>query len=373
MSRNRAGEGGGGAVRVQATATGVRLVDCTIDGCSAPYGGAVFVKDASSVTLVNCDIINCSADPYGVAPQQYGGGIALFPFCSATLSDVRFDNCSATGALSSFGGAIFALQSTVTFIGSDATDAFPTASMTGCHSDFRGGGVYADSCSGTFQRVFVSGCTAGNIGGGLHLEESAFLVQENLITDCAANDGGGISLRSVITGTPPLSQILNNTIYRCSAALTDGAGGGILHDGANNKSLARIAGNLISHTLNGACVRCRRSVGSTGSSKPSINCTTMHVDPANPTTTPIAAVDGSCQQAFASDASNRTGDPLYCAAPAFHLQSCSPDVNSLSALNCFVAAPGRLDRGAAISESHCACGLTSLESATWGRIKSWYR
>jgi hypothetical protein len=372
MRGNRAGEGGGGAVRIQNTASGTRFVDCDIDGCTAPYGGGVFVKDVSSVTLVNCDITNCSADPYGFATQQVGGGLAVFPFCSATLTDVRFDQCTATGPLSSFGGAVFCQLATLNYNGADATASSPTASITGCHADYRGGAVYADSSFGTLRRIYVSGCSAGDLGGAMHIEESPFMVNENVIADCSAADGGGISILGLYA-TSPVSEVKNNTIYRCTASLTGGAGGGIVHIGQPNTSLAVIAGNLISHTLNGACVRCRALGGVGTTSKPSINCTTMHVDPANPTTTPIAAGDGSCSSAFASDPTNRTGDPLFCAVPSFALQSCSPDVNSLAALNCFVAVPGRLDRGAAITESHCACGIFSLESATWGRIKSWYR
>jgi hypothetical protein len=372
MRGNRSGEGGGGAIRIQATASGARFADCTIDACTSPYGGGILVKDAANVVLSDCDITNCTADPYGAAPQQLGGGLAVFPFCSANLIDVRFDQCAATGALTSFGGAVYCQVGTLTLDGVDATDPSPTASITGCRADFRGGAIYADSSSGIVQRVFIANCTAGDVGGGIHIEESTFTIQENVITDCSANDGGGISIRGIFGGSPQ-SLVLNNTIFRCSAVLTGGAGGGILHVGPANKSNARIAGNLISHTVNGACVRCRSVSGTGTASKPSINCTTMHVDPSNPTTTPIAAGDGSCSSAFASDASNRTGDPLFCGAMPFHLQSCSPDVNSLGALNCFVAVTGRLDRGAAWTESHCGCGITSLEPASWGMIKSLYR
>ncbi|MGQ0722872.1 MAG: right-handed parallel beta-helix repeat-containing protein [Candidatus Eiseniibacteriota bacterium] len=373
MRGNRSGEGGGGAVRIQATSSGARFADCTIDACTSPYGGGILVKDASNVVLSDCDITNCTADLFGSAPQQLGGGLAVFPFCSANLIDVRFDQCSATGgALTSFGGAVYCQVGSITFDGIDATDTAPTSSITGCHADFRGGAMYADSSSGIVQRVLISNCTAGDLGGGLHIEESTFTIQENVIADCSANDGGGLSIRGVF-GTSPISLVLNNTIFRCSAALTGGAGGGILHVGLANKNNARIAGNLISHTVNGACVRCRPVTGTGTGSKPAINCTTMHVDPANPTTTPIAAGDGSCSSAFVSDASNRTEDPLFCAAEPFRLQSCSPAVNSLAALNCFVAAPGRQDRGAAWTESHCGCGITSLEPASWGMIKSLYR
>jgi hypothetical protein len=372
MRANRSGEGGGGAVRIQATPSGARFADCTIDACSSPYGGAILVKDAANVVLSDCDITNCSADPFGAAPLQAGGGLAIFPFCSATLTDVRFDQCSATGAGNSFGGAVYCQTGSITFDGVDATDPAPSASMTGCSAGFRGGAMYADSSSGVVQGVFIANCSAGDVGGGIHIEESTFTVQENVISGCTANDGGGISIRGVF-GTSPQSLVLNNTIYRCTALLTGGAGGGILHVGPANKNNARIAGNLISHTLNGACVRCRPVSGTGTGSKPSINCTTLHVDPSNPTTTVIATGDGSCASAFSSDASNRTGDPLFCQTPPFQLQSCSPDVNSLAALNCFVAVAGRLDRGAALTETHCGCGVFALESVSWGMVKSLYR
>jgi hypothetical protein len=97
-------------------------------------------------------------------------------------------------------------------------------------------------------------------------------------------------------------------------------------------------------------------------------CTTLHVAPGNPNAI-LLSTDATCVSAFAGDILNRQGDPQYCTALPFHLQSCSPDVGTA----CLVSEPGRLDKGAALSEAHCACGITALESISWGRIKARYR
>jgi len=366
---NRAGEGGGGGVRLQYVTTTARFVSCRFEGCTAPYGGGMFAKDNVTVTLTDCDFVDCVASTYGAAPKQLGGGLAVFPFCTATLTDTRFDNCSAQGGVTTaLGGAIYVDQGTILYNGSDATDLPASSSISNCSTSGRGGGVYSTASTGDIIRVRIANVTSVDWGGGVYAQESTLRIRENVFEGCSAKDGGAIALYSEAT-SPPLSTIRNNTIYGCIATGADNSAGGILHSGRANRSAATIGGNLISEIIGGPCIRCRKSVGTGGSSKPTIRCTTVYRQgDAQP-----YVWDSVCQSAFDSDSSNRNGDPQFCDTFHYQLEDCSPDAGSLAGGVCSDAVAGRIDRGAYIDDVNCACGIFALEPATWGRIKAQYR
>jgi hypothetical protein len=359
---NRAGNGGGGAVRLQNT-SGARISGGEMRDCVAAFGGGVFVKDASSVTMTGVALIDCRADWSGASSDtttHHGGGLAVAPFCSATATNCTFERCEAVGSTAR-GGAVYGRQATVSVTGAgDPTDGSPDAYMIDCTSDYRGGGVWVDNCTGTFARIMLDNCSAVGQGGGMYVFESTYDIDQNLFIDCAADDGGAILLAAT-RNPPPTSNVRNNTIFGCRASTSTKAGG-IGHYGPNTNPavrLATIAGTIISNTMVGACLACANG------SKPIVQCTTVFQDPSNPA---AALVNTNCTSAFSGDSSNRTGNPLFCGSGLFTLQSCSQDAGA----TCAGALPGLPDRGASTG-SNCACLLVSLQHESWGHIKARYR
>ncbi|HMB71851.1 MAG TPA: right-handed parallel beta-helix repeat-containing protein [bacterium] len=364
---NRAGNGGGGAVRVQYT-TGARIVGSEIRNCVAAFGGGIFVKDASTVTVTDCDFIDCRADWSGASSDtttHHGGGIAVAPFCSMIATDCGFERCEAVGSTAR-GGAIYGRQSTVSLTGAGDPTSMPDAYILDCSSDYQGGGVWLDACSGTFARIAMDNCSAAGRGGAMYVAmsvSSALDIDQNLITGCSADDGGAILLTSTVS-PGRATNIRNNTIFGCSASSATKAGG-IGHYGPATtppSKLAVIAGNIIANTMVGSCASCATR------SKPIINCTTIFQDPSN---SAAALFNADCISAFGGDSSNSTGDPRFCGPGLYTLQSCSPAAGTAGA-GCPNALPSLPDRGASTG-SACACLLVSIEEESWGRIKARYR
>ncbi len=361
LRENRAGDGGGGGAHLQDTNSSTSISGNDFLDNRAEYGAGVLMKDGSRASYTDNDF---SGNVAAVA----GGGLAIFSRCEATLVSNRFTNCIAE---TNHGGGIYVFDAEVDVTGSDPTGPAPDASFVGCTAKLNGGGFYAFESTGVLSGVRFQNCTADSSGGGVHVARCLYTISENLVVDCTALEAGGIGV--LFNGGPPLlqCQVLSNTIYGCAATGGSQFGGGMTAMGNGQDNVALIAGNLITHTREGSALRCKRAPpGPTQTARPTILCSTFHLDAAN-TTPPGDTVGGTfCQEPFSTDQSNRIGDPLYCSAASgdFALQNCSPDFHA----SCKPAGtPGSDNRGA--SADFCGCGLTSLDEASWGRIKASYR
>ena len=355
---NHAGDGGGGGLHLQKVSLSNAITGNDFIENDAIYGGGVVVKDECILSLTNNDFSGNTA-------RQWGGGISVMGDSEVTLTSNRFTNCVAEA---SHGGGVYALDSDVECIGVNPTSSSPDASFVGCTAELDGGGFYAMNCQGTITGIRAQDCQAFSTGGGIFVVQSFFTLTKNLVVDCTAFDAGGVGISNTRS---PLRQSMfhSNTIYGCTGLGGPTSGGGMTVFGIPG-NVASITGNLISHIRQGTALQCT-APDSMQTTRPTIACSTFHIDPTNPID-PDEALGGlGCQESFATDESNRIGDPLFCNAGGgnFALQDCSPDVGT----SCFPAGePGVDDRGVPYA-GHCPCGIFSIEAASWGQIKAFYR
>jgi len=207
------------------------------------------------------------------------------------------------------------------------------------------------------------------MGGGAYFLHSDFVISESLAEDCASRDGGGFALHAITVALLRESFVRNCTVYGGAANGFNNPAGGILLAAMQTRRVATLGGTIVSHTIEGVSIRCRRGGPLAQTGQPVIQCTTIHVDPSNP----AATVEGpQCISATASSSSNQDGvDPLYCDAnpTTYTLTLCSLAVGT----NCASGTPGRLNRGAAPDGTECPCPTAALSETSWGKIKSMYR
>ncbi len=365
IRQNIAGDGGGGGAYLQEADDATFTENDFIDNTGA-YGGGVMMKDESDATFTDNDFSS------NVAAIN-GGGIAVFGGSTVTLTSNRFTDCVAQG---SSGGGAYVFASTANVTGSDATGSSPDASFIDCTALGGGGGFYAFRSSGTLSGIRFERCTSDSMGGGIFVGRGLFTISENLIVDCTGTDGGGISVffNNVSGEIVTTSPVLSNTVYGCTGTNASNAAGGISLFANGSQQVATMAGNIVAFTRQGSALRCRGGQGGAGLT---LNCSTFHLDPSNPTIVTDIIAGNNCDNAYTSDGTNRgddgLGNPFFCSAPTgnFALQNCSPDVGTSCALG---GAPNGENRGVPYP-TECAggCLVTALEAVSWGRIKASYR
>jgi hypothetical protein len=355
-----AGNGGGGAFCFQECPDGGIVKDTVIEDCEAGHGGAILIRDESQVSFEGTSIRRCSAT---AASGGYGGGVFVTWFSGLSMTDARFEDCSATTS----GGGLYSFRSDLRLTGSDASSATSAAAFVNCTASHQGGGMWVfasvDTAINRVTGVRFSDCTAYLEGGGFYFEECELLFSENLLERCAGRDGGGGAI--VTRAIPsPFMVVVNNTFYKCSATLdpAEGPGGGLVLMSPNNASVGLLAGNVISHTLSGACLSC---LGGIGEAVPTLRCTTIFNDPANPS----EATSGAQCAAPIGAQGNAIRDPVFCSPNpvTYRLQACGVELNCDDARNI----TGHNIRG--VTDAPCACGIFSIEEASWGQIKAKYR
>jgi Right handed beta helix region len=357
----RAGEGGGG-LYLQRVGVGARIVDTEFLYCEATdMGGGAHAKNGTDATLERASFRYCRA--------TNGGAVAITSGADLTLTDCAIENCTADNA----GGGVWALASTLVFLGQDVADA-PSSRIEDCTAGVAGGGAAADSCLGTIDNVRVSNCSSTEWGGGLYILHSSLTVSLCIVEGCVSGEGGGIAFRTELANKHRRSNLYSCTIWGCSS--TDGgsppAGGGVtLASYGNTANVATCVGNVVAGTLVGSAVRCRRGGAPAGAGLPIFSCSTFHADPTNPVLPEDVVAGNRCDDAFNNGAVtvNQEGlDPLYCQPiTTYMLQAGSPVVGN----NCI--ATGKLDRGAQPDGNYCASTTVSLEPTTWGQLKAAYR
>ena len=352
---NSAGTGGGAAHFEEASPPATFYDDDFLMN-SGGFGGAIWLRNESFAELEEVDFTGNHA-------TRSGGAIALHTLSEVTITNCRFTDCTADAR----GGAIYALEAALTVLGTDPTFGASAGWFSGCTADTTGGAIYARVATGEISGLRFTSCRADSMGGGLFISQSRLTVTENLVDDCVAPEGGGMTVQGENTGCPQ-SIVLNNTVSRCSGTGDpgDNPGGGITVAAVANHDIALLAGNIVSHTLQGAAIRCRRGGAASGTGRPTIRCSSFHNEPGNPE---IEVYGNNCQAAFAVDQTNRAGvDPLHCGTTDYRLQESSPEVGA----NCPQALPNRANRG--YTDETCPGPPPhALEASSWGRIKARYR
>ena len=364
----RARDGFGGGMFIQSCGDDAVLDGNIFNGCSAAYGGGMGIKDECSPQVTDTVFRDCSATISGGGMAIFGGDLA-----GPTVSSFLFEDCSSLKD----GGGLYVGGSLFTRLGDDATEVVPSGAFTRCEAvNGYGGGLATYQAIGTVESVRFTDCETTGWGGGIYLFQSDVTVQLCIIERCVAAEGGGINIHTDTTLISPQSSILNCTIHECEAtdAEAQRPAAGITVAAVQSANIALVAGCIVSNSVAGAAVRCRRgstTVSQTG--QPTIHCSSFHRVPSNT----IEVISGArCLTAYNSGALNLRSDvdayvPEYCQAipVRYSIKTCSLDANS----NCGQALPSRVNRGANETVCSTPCGVFSIEPMSWGEIKARYR
>ncbi|MFN8176905.1 MAG: right-handed parallel beta-helix repeat-containing protein [bacterium] len=368
-----AGEGGGGGVYVQ-HATGVSLFGNRFENCTAPYGGGVLVRDESNVSMRGNTFTSCSA-------TFSGGGVGALTFSTLSITDSRFDGCSAVT-----GGGLWTLQCQVTVQGAEATDALPAAYFLNCTATKNGGGLAVSASLGAVEAVRFSNCHSDSMGGGLYMLNSGFLIRRNLVDGCSAMEGGGLGLHCTFPDTTRSHRacVHSNTFSACSATGPVNSGAGVTFAAFGNYDGADFAGNIVTNISQGSCLKCRTTNGTSVTSRPNLEFNTISRAPGNTALLLGSTSSNSgCVTSWQSNPSNQPDangiggdgvDPKLCSPIDYRLQACSPALGTSGGNDGVCPFAGKLDRGAAPDGVGCPCGLVfAIEPQTWGQLKARYR
>lgn len=183
----------GGGIEV-GNASSATIQDCTIQNCTANWGGGICTSGHDSLRIIRCRFI----ENYGF----HGGAIHCRENSSLTLSECEFTENAAY----SFGGALF-----VSF--------YSSASINRCmfrsNDATRGGGIYFQDRDALIQSCVFTGNSA-NQGGGVYSEIPIIIMDSTFSENYAESMGGGFN------GSAQL--IFNSTFIRNRCDL---AGGGL--------------------------------------------------------------------------------------------------------------------------------------------------
>lgn len=356
-------EGGGGAACYQFTRASATFSNNQVNNCSADFGGGVFAKDEALVTMSGNTFTGCTANR--------GGGAAAINYAGIDAVNNAFDSCTATIA----GGGIYGYVAQVSVMGQDATASPSVARFVDCvagdGTNGTGGGVSFEECDGSIDRVRFTRCDSDSMGGGIYAIHSEYVITESIAEYCTSEEGGGMAIRASVDARLRSSVIQNCNVFSCSGTGAT-AGGGLSLLAMSNRRVADVAGTIVSHTLVGAAVRCKRGGAGTGTGTPVFRCMAFHTDPSNPIPSEDVVQGARCDDALSGGSGNEEGiDPLYCSAmPSdYSLQNCSTSVNAA----CLNGLGDRVNRGAAPDGTDCTCSVFSLEQQSWGQIKARYR
>ena len=164
----------GGALYL--TATGAEVIDCTFENCmtsgSNPKSGAIYSN--SSLTMKggvvdNCGVNNPSGTPYGSAVYVSG---------SATIEDIEFKNCTASGGL-------LCLNTSGSITRCQFHDCSVADGSSGCAIRLRGGTVSVAGCS------FVALTASRGAGIQTAADLTKLDVRDCLFAGCVSTTGNG--------------------------------------------------------------------------------------------------------------------------------------------------------------------------------------
>lgn len=182
IEKNDARERGGAGGAIANESGRVTLIDTTISGNSATYGGGI--HSVGSLTLVRSEVAN------NRSPTSGGGGIACVGTCTLTDSMVT-GNTSARGA----GGIFSSLDTRLTLLRTTVSGNIAKLEI----NDAKGGGGIENRGTATLLYSTVSNNRAGidgrvaADGGGIYNIGVLTLDRSTVSGNSAATSGGGIS------------------------------------------------------------------------------------------------------------------------------------------------------------------------------------
>ncbi len=291
----------------------------TITGGSSPtMGGGIRVLNSSNVTVADCVISGNDAD-------GQGGGLGVNN-AQASVSNTRFTANTASG------GAAAGVTSTA------VTDVvFDNCTFDANDSSGPGGAVLGFSGMFSVSNSMVNGNDASS-GGGFAVDGGGeMVITDTVLYGNTASEGGAMSFNNG-----------SGTISGCTMhANSAGVGSCIAFVNGSDPTIERC---LVTSSTGDIAFRCGQ--GST----PVVSCTNLFNN-AGAGGDDICGTDGG---------NNGSVDPQYCHLNpeldgVFVLQSDSPCTATNSSCGMQIGAAG------------ASCGAVSVESRTWGEIKSIYR
>lgn len=177
----------GGGIYVLGT---LHMSGGTILDCTANAGGGVYIY-AGSFVMTGGTIQNCRASG---TMNVYGGGVQISGGGSFRMDGGSIVNCSVSHAsepdvLSFGGGGVSAYQGTF---------AMNDGLISGCSSDFNGGGIYVSdqTVAVTLSGGIIENCRAAVNGGGIYLLNSSRVTMTGgTIRGCQATGGGAVCVQ----------------------------------------------------------------------------------------------------------------------------------------------------------------------------------
>ena len=166
ITNGEAVSGNGGGIYIKGTGAIAKLANCSISGCHAGYGGAIYVSDDSGIGTAELELKDCLIGAESDSPAQ--------------SADTKHSN-SADGG----GGIYIGGNGKVTFVG--------TNKVSYNYATGAGGGINVNSDSEIdFTGVEVLNNASGSNGGGIYVGKKVVLDGVTISGNAADDNGGGV-------------------------------------------------------------------------------------------------------------------------------------------------------------------------------------
>ena len=219
-------EGDGGAICFSG-APQISLENLTFERCSAENGGAISFENVESVGKVtkfdNCTFSNCQA-------EDYGGGYYNIGRSTITADKLTFKNCRAE-----CGGGLYIESGGSQFDSVVYPNTISNSKFENCSAEELGGGVgYRNAAELTLDHVEFNECKSEDDGGAIHLVtivangRNDYGQHDIRISDCdihhctAKDEGGGICIDDERSPEVNNATMLYHTSVHDNSAKTGG-------------------------------------------------------------------------------------------------------------------------------------------------------
>ena len=274
----------------------LNMTDGSFEGNTAMGGGAVSIRTNCSATFTGTEFINNSViDNVGdsVDGDGEGGGAVYVGYGSLTLTDVTMTGNRAE----MFGGAVNAIESTVTVIGGEFknnsaarggavniidnpkknhTVSFTNTKFTENHASGEGnteggGAINAEGGVLILSGVTMDGNSSVNYGGAVNARKGRVEIKDNsLIINSKGNTGAALYFREAGTEVTITNLTVSNTTAEYNGAIYMTSSGSMTVNGltaigntANQGSVFYVSGGA-DVTVNGLVAKSNSSKGSGG-------------------------------------------------------------------------------------------------------------
>ena len=279
-------EGNGGAICISGKPD-VSFENLSFERCSAENGGAISFENVETVGKVskfdNCTFHNCQA-------EDYGGGYYNIGRSTITADGLTFSNCRAE-----CGGGLYIESGGSQFDSVVYPNTISNSKFENCSAEDFGGGVgYHNAAELTLDHVEFNECKSEDDGGAIHLVtivangRNDYGQHDIRISDCdihhctAKDEGGGICIdderspevnnatmlyhTSVHDNTAKTGggvYVVSNYVYLVGSTVTDNTatgkyGGGVYVDSMDDIEIAGevvIRGNIANGYASNLCLQ----------------------------------------------------------------------------------------------------------------------